>query len=67
MHQSPFPENRIKTGLTANSVKAARPKDKPYKLFDRDGHYLLVQPNGNRFWRMNYRFDGKESTMSFGR
>lgn len=67
MPQSPFPENRIKTGLTANSVKAARPKDKPYKLSDRDGLYLLVQPNGNRFWRMNYRFHGKQKTMSFGR
>ena len=67
MPQRPFHENRIKTGLTANSVKAKRPKEKPYKLSDRDGLYLLVQPNGNRFWRMNYRFHGKQKTMSFGR
>ena len=67
MPQGPFPENRIKTGVTANSVKAVRPKEKPYKLSDRDGLYLLVQPNGNRFWRMNNRFHGKQKTMSFGR
>ena len=33
-----------RTGLTANAVKNARPKEKPYKLSDRDGLYLLVAP-----------------------
>ncbi|MDP3673873.1 MAG: tyrosine-type recombinase/integrase [Novosphingobium sp.] len=58
---------RQKSGLTAESVKRAKPKDKPFKLSDRDGLYLLVEPNGSRLWRMNYRFDGKQKTIAFGR
>ncbi|MFA7586612.1 MAG: DUF4102 domain-containing protein [Sphingomonadales bacterium] len=56
-----------RTGLTANAVKGAKPRDKPYKLSDRDGLYLLVKPTGVRYWRMNYRFDGQQRTLSFGR
>jgi integrase len=59
--------NRTKSGLTAIAVKRAKPKAKPYKLSDRDGLYLQVQTNGNRLWRMNYRFDGKQKTIAFGR
>lgn len=58
--------NRQKS-LTAVSVKRAKPKDKPYKLSDRDGLYLYVKPNGSRLWRMNYRFHGAQKTISFGR
>jgi integrase len=56
-----------RTGLTANAVKNAKPKEKPYKLSDRDGLYLLIKPTGVRYWRMNYRFDGQQRTLSFGR
>ncbi len=49
-------EKAGKSGLTAASVARAKPKDKPYKLSDRDGLYLLVKPSGTRYWRMNYRF-----------
>jgi hypothetical protein len=49
-----------RTGLTANAVKNAKPKEKPYKLSDRDGLYLLIKPTGVRYWRMNYRFDGQQ-------
>jgi integrase len=55
------------SGLTANAVKHAKPREKPYKLSDRDGLYLLVKPTGSRYWRMNYRFDGEQRTVSFGR
>jgi integrase len=55
------------TGLTANAVKHATPKDKPYKLSDRDGLYLYVKPSGIRYWRMNYRFNGTQRTLSLGR
>src|SRR3546814_2918760 len=60
-------ENRQKSQLTAVWVKRAKPKDKPYKLSDRDGLYLYVKPNGSRLWRMNYRFHGAQKTISFGR
>jgi hypothetical protein len=56
-----------KSGLTAAWVKRARPKDKPYKLSDRDGLYLLIEPTGTRVWRMNYRLRGKQRTITFGR
>lgn len=56
-----------RSGLTANAVKHAKPREKPYKLSDRDGLYLLVKPTGSRYWRMNYRFNGQQRTASFGR
>ncbi|QJB70321.1 tyrosine-type recombinase/integrase [Parasphingorhabdus halotolerans] len=56
-----------KTGLTAAWVKRAKPKDKPYKISDRDGLYLLIKPSGVRYWRMNYRFNNQQRTLSFGR
>jgi integrase len=56
-----------KSGLTALSVKRAKPRDKPYKLSDRDGLYLFVKPSGTRYWRLNYRFAGQQRTISFGR
>lgn len=58
---------RQKSGLTAAWVSRAKPKDKPYKLSDRDGLYLLVEPAGGRVWRMNYRIYGKQKTITFGR
>lgn len=55
---------RQKSGLTAAWVKRAKPKDKPYKLSDRDGLYLMVEPSGSRVWRMNYRMSGRQRTMA---
>lgn len=60
-------EKRQKSGLTAASVSRAKPKDKSYKLSDRDGLYLLIEPSGSRVWRMNYRMHGKQRTITFGR
>lgn len=56
-----------KSGLTANAVKHAKPRPKAYKLSDRDGLDLFVTPTGIRYWRMNYRFDGRQRTLSLGR
>lgn len=53
--------------LTDIQVKNEKPKDKPFKLSDRDGLYVLVNPAGSKLWRMNYRFDGKQKTLSFGK
>ena len=52
--------------LTQKAIDAARPSEKPYKLFDGRGLYLLINPNGSRYWRFKYRFDGREKTISFG-
>lgn len=48
--------------LTNRIVREARPREKPYKLADMDGH-LLVQPNGRRLWRWNYRYLNKHKTV----
>lgn len=52
--------------LTDLVVKNAKGKDKPYKLSDGNGLFLLVTPAGGKWWRFKYRFDGKEKLISFG-
>ena len=52
--------------LTDLALRNAKPKDKPYKLFDGGGLHLLVNPNGSRIWRLAYRFAGKPKQLSFG-
>lgn len=52
--------------LTALAVKNAKPLTKPYKLFDGRGLFLLVNPNGSKWWRFKYRYDGKEKLLSLG-
>lgn len=60
-------ESTRKSGLNAAWIARAKPKDKPYKLSDRDGLYLFIKPSGSRYWRMNYRFEGSQRTIAFGR
>lgn len=52
--------------LTDIKVKTAKPKEKPYKLADGGGMYLLINTNGSKYWRMKYRFAGKEKMLSIG-
>ncbi len=52
--------------LTDVKVKTAKPKEKPYKLTDGGGMYLLINANGSKYWRMKYRFAGKEKMLSIG-
>jgi integrase len=52
--------------LTATAVKNAKPGEKPRKLSDGHGLYLLVQPDGSKYWRYNYRMDGKHKTLALG-
>jgi len=47
-------------------VRTAKPKAKPYKLYDIDGLYLLVTEKGGKWWRFRYRFDNKEKLLSLG-
>ncbi len=54
-------------GLTATQVKNKKATDKPLKLSDGRGLFLLIQPNKtNKYWRMAYRFNGKQKTLSLG-
>lgn len=52
--------------LTVKEIDAAKPKDKPYKLSDGEGLYLEVMPSGSRYWRLKYRFGGKEKRLALG-
>jgi integrase len=52
--------------LTDTKIRNARPKAKPYKLFDERGLFLLVYPNGRRGFRFRYRYGGREKLLSFG-
>ena len=52
--------------LTDPTCKNAKPKDKPYKLSDSKGMFLLVNPNGSKYFRLKYRIDGKEKTLALG-
>lgn len=52
--------------LTDPKIRQAKPADKPYKLFDGGGLFLLVQPSGSKLWHLKYRFGGKEKLLSIG-
>jgi len=55
-----------KMTLTAIRCQNAKLKEKPYKMADSGGLYLLVNPNGRKYWRLKYRFLGKEKLMALG-
>ena len=52
--------------LTDTQIRRAKPSDSPRKLFDGRGLYLHVMPNGGRYWRFNYRSNGKQKTLALG-
>lgn len=52
--------------LTDTAIRNAKPGEKPSKLFDERGLFLLVTPAGGKWWRLRYRFDGKEKLLSLG-
>jgi integrase len=52
--------------LTDLEVKRVRATDKPRKLSDGGGLFLLVQSNGAKYWRLAYRFAGKQRTLALG-
>ncbi len=52
--------------LTDIIIRTAKPKDKQYKLSDEKGMYLLVKPNGGKYFRFKYRFAGKEKVQALG-
>ncbi|MFZ3322740.1 MAG: integrase arm-type DNA-binding domain-containing protein [Usitatibacter sp.] len=52
--------------LTDRAVQNAKPKAAAYKLTDGRGMYLLVKPDGAKYWRLKYRYAGKEKLLSLG-
>jgi integrase len=52
--------------LTDTEIRGAKPGEKPYKLYDREGLFLLINPRGSKLWRFKYVFQGKEKLMALG-
>ncbi|ELK6655964.1 tyrosine-type recombinase/integrase [Citrobacter freundii] len=52
--------------LTDTAIRKTKPTEKPFKLADSSGLYLLIKPNGSKLWYMKYRIDGKEKKLAFG-
>ena len=52
--------------LTDLMVKQALPKEKPFKLYDKEGLFLLVKPTGRKYWRFKYYFESKECQYVLG-
>ena len=52
--------------LTATLIRNTKPRDKTFKLYDGRGLYLEVSHNGGKWWRLKYRFNGKEKRLSLG-
>jgi hypothetical protein len=52
--------------LSETRIRAAKSKERPYKLFDKRGLFLLVTPSGGRLWRLRYRIGALEKLISLG-
>ncbi|ROT93492.1 DUF4102 domain-containing protein [Altererythrobacter sp. FM1] len=52
--------------LTDTAIRNAKPKEKPYKVADSQGLYLLVNPRGSKLWRVKYRINGAERKLALG-
>ena len=52
--------------LSDTAIRNAKPQDKPYKMYDAGGLFLIVTPAGEKWWRFKYRLGGQEKLLSFG-
>lgn len=52
--------------LSDTAIRNAKSQVKPYKLYDAGGLFLIVTPAGGKWWRLKYRFEGKEKLLSLG-
>ena len=52
--------------ITDTAVRNAKPGEKPVKIYDERGLFLIVTPAGGKWWRFRYSFDGKEKLLSLG-
>ncbi|MGB6485377.1 MAG: integrase arm-type DNA-binding domain-containing protein, partial [Steroidobacteraceae bacterium] len=52
--------------LSDAKIRSLKPKEKAYKVYDDRGLYMVVNPNGSRWWRFKYKYDGRERGISLG-
>ena len=53
--------------LSDTAIRAAKPRQAQYKLFDDGGLFMIVRPSGGKLWRLKYRYLGKEQQLTIGR
>jgi len=53
---------KAKSGINTKGIET----NKPYKMSDGGGLYLEVSISGGKYWRLKYRFDGKEKRLAIG-
>jgi hypothetical protein len=53
--------------LTDSALESLKPKEKPYKVTDRDGTYAHVSPKGSVSFKLDYRLNGRRETVVFGK
>ena len=58
---------RARMALTDTKIRNAKPGAAAYRLTDTGGLYLQISPSGGKLWRWNYRYNGKQKTMPFGK
>jgi Arm DNA-binding domain len=56
----------VTASLNDTAIRAAKPREKSYKLFDALGLYLEVAPTGSKLWCLKYRHDGRENHLALG-
>ena len=64
--QNKLPAKCTVMPLTDTAIRNTKSREKPFKLADGGGLYLLVNPNGSRYWRMDYQFEGKRKLLAVG-
>ena len=52
--------------LTDTQLRSIKPTGKMQRFYDGGGLYLLANPNGAKWWRFDYTFNGKRKTLSLG-
>lgn len=52
--------------LSDAKLRALKPKDKPYRVYDERGLYIQISTSGAKLWRFKYRFDDKEKLLALG-
>ncbi|MGH8595715.1 MAG: tyrosine-type recombinase/integrase, partial [Gammaproteobacteria bacterium] len=52
--------------LTDTQIRKLKPEHRAYKKFDGDGLYVIVNPDGSKWWRFKYTFGGREKLLSCG-
>ncbi len=52
--------------LTVTAARNAKPSARPFKLYDEKGLFLLVHPNGSKYWRLRYRIADRERLLALG-